>query len=190
MLLARSGGNESVFGIVSGVLGAGGIIGGLYVSFCKLPKSPVKMIYISAALSFIMGDLLMGIGQNLAILCLSGLFASIPSPFIYAGQNVIIYNQISRDIQGRIFAVKNAVQYATIPIGILLGGSLAEYLFEPFLQSSKPTALILQKIVGTGAGSGMAVMFLCTGILGFLTCLIWYKKREIKELDKPHTKIV
>lgn len=64
MLLARSGGNNSVFGIVSGLLGAGGMIGGLYVSFFRLPKSSVKTIYFSAAFSFITGDLLMGLGQN------------------------------------------------------------------------------------------------------------------------------
>jgi DHA3 family macrolide efflux protein-like MFS transporter len=182
MLLARSGGNDNILGIVSGLLGVGGIVGGLYVSFFKLPKNSIKMIYFSAALSFIMGDLLMGVGQNVWIWCIAGLAASVPIPFVNAGQNVIIYNHISTEMQGRIFAVRNAVQYVTIPIGILLGGFLADYVFEPFMQSGKPLALLLQKIVGTGAGSGMAVMFLCTGILGCATSILWYRNSRIRKL--------
>lgn len=182
MLLARSGGNDNVFGIVSGLLGVGGIAGGLYVSFFKLPKSSIKTIYFSAAFSFIAGDLLMGLGQNVWNWCIAGLAASVPIPFISVGQNVILYHRISIEMQGRVFAVRNAVQYATIPIGILLGGFLADYVFEPFMQSGKPLALLLQRVVGAGAGSGMAVMFLCTGVLGCSTSILWYRNHEIKKM--------
>lgn len=182
MLLARSGGNETILGTVSGLLGVGGIAGGLYVSFFKIPKSPVKMIYFSAAFSFIAGDLLMGLGSNIWIWCIAGIAASVPIPFISAGQNVIIYQSLSKDMQGRVFAVRNAVQYASIPMGILTGGFLADYVFEPFMQTRHPLALLLQGIVGSGSGSGMSVMFLCTGILGFITSILWYRNPELKKL--------
>lgn len=182
MLLARSGGNETVLGTVSGLLGVGGIAGGLYVSFFKIPKSPVKMIYFSAAFSFIAGDLLMGLGSNIWIWCIAGIAASVPIPFISAGQNVIIYQSLSKDMQGRVFAVRNAVQYASIPMGILTGGFLADYVFEPFMQNRHPLALFLQGIVGSGSGSGMSIMFLCTGILGFITSILWYRNPELKKL--------
>lgn len=183
MLLARSGGSNHVLGIVSGLLGAGGIAGGLYVSFMKQPKNPVKMIYLSAALSFIAGDLLIGLGQNLLPWCIAALIASTPIPFISAGQHVLIYRHIPPQIQGRVFAMRNAIQHASIPIGILLGGFLANYVFEPFMISDLPLALVLQKLVGSGAGSGMAVMFLCTGILGFATSILWYRNSEIRKLN-------
>ena len=182
MLLARSGGNDNVFGLVSGLLGVGGIVGGLYVSCFKLPKSSIKMIYVSAVFSFMAGDLLIGVGQNVVLWCIAGLAASVPIPFINAGQNIIIYNHISKEMQGRIFAARNTMQYATITIGILLGGFLADYVFEPFMLTDKSLAVLLQKIVGTGAGSGMAVMFLCTGILGGTTSILWYGNSEIRKL--------
>ncbi|MFL0196551.1 MFS transporter [Clostridium sp. WILCCON 0269] len=182
MILARSGGNDNVLGIVSGVLGIGGIVGGLIVSFVKLPNDNLKLMYFSAAFSFAFGDLLMGLGQNSYIWCLAAIAASIPMPFINAGQNVIMYNIIPTEMQGRVFAVRNAVQYCTIPIAILLGGASADYIFEPFMLSDNKCALLLRKIVGTGAGSGMAVMFLCTGILGFLTSVLWYQNKNIRKL--------
>lgn len=184
MLLARSGGNDTVFGLVSGLLGIGGIAGGLYTSFFKLPGNSIKTIYFSAAFSFILGDLLMGLGRNPWIWCIAGLAASVPIPFINASTNVILYHCVPAKMQGRVFAVRNAVQYATIPIGILLGGILADYVFEPLMQSDHMIALVLRRIVGTGNGSGMAVMFLCTGILGCLTSILWYKNRDIQKLNK------
>lgn len=182
MILARSAGSNNVLGIVSGILGLGGVVGGLIVSFVRFTNDNVKLIYFSAAFSFIFGDVLMGLGKTLTLWCIGSLAASVPIPFISAGQNVIMYNSIPKDMQGRVFAVRNAVQYCTIPVGILLGGYLADYVFEPFMMSDSVYAEYLQRLVGTGAGSGMAVMFLCTGVLGFLTCIIWYKNKDITEL--------
>lgn len=182
MILARSGNNDHILGIVSGILGVGGIIGGLLVSFFKLPGNTVKVIYLSAAISFVAGDLLMGLGQSPLIWCIAGFAASIPIPFVSAGQNVIVYQRVPNKMQGRVFAVRNAIQYCTTPCGILLGGFLADYVFEPFMLSTSPLALSLQRLVGKGAGSGMAVMFLCTAVLGSVSSLLWYKNKHIKKL--------
>ena len=182
MLLAKSGGDDTILGMVNGILGVGGIIGGLIVSLKKLTTDNLKLIYFSAAFSFLFGDILMGIGRSGLEWSIAAIAASMPIPFISVGQNMIMYNTIPEQIQGRVFAVRNAVQYCTIPAGILLGGFLADYVFEPFMHSGHVLTLYLQKIVGNGAGSGMSVMFLCTGILGFLTSVLWYSNKDIKSL--------
>lgn len=66
----------------------------------------------------------------------------------------------------------------------MLGGALADYVFEPYMKSTTIFALILQRIVGAGDGSGMAVMFLCTGILGSVTSMIWCWNKQIRKLQK------
>ena len=78
-----------------------------------------------------------------------------------ANQNTILYQKIPVAMQGRVFAVRNAIQYSTIPVGIVLGGWLADYVFEPFMASGNGMAWLLGRIVGDNAGSGMAAMFLC-----------------------------
>ncbi|MDE7222578.1 MAG: hypothetical protein K2O34_02205 [Acetatifactor sp.] len=79
--------------------------------------------------------------------------------------------------------MRNAVQYSTIPIGILLGGVLADYVFEPLMSSGSSMAAALGRLVGSGSGSGMAVMFLCTGVCGFLVSAFSYRNREIRKLN-------
>lgn len=182
MILARSGNNSIVLGIVNAMIGIAGILGGILVSAGIFSKDNLKMIYVSAALSFLFGDVMMGIGRNGLLWSLAGIAASLPIPFINAGQNVILYQKVPEEMQGRVFAVRNAIQFSTIPIGILLGGFLADYVFEPFMKQDNPLASFLHCLVGEGAGSGMAVMFLCTGICGCLFSCLSYRRKEIQDL--------
>ncbi len=182
MILSRSANDSVTLGIVNAVMGIGGIVGGIIVSIGKVNASSAKMIYISAFVSFLLGDIMMGIGRNVIVWSIAGLAASLPIPFINAGQMVILYRNIPEEIQGRIFAVRNAIQFSSIPLGILLGGLLADYVFEPFMLMENSVTLFLRMLVGKGKGSGMAVMFLCTGILGALFSFLFYRRKDIRNL--------
>ncbi|XCP85929.1 MFS transporter [Roseburia hominis] len=182
MILSRSANDSVILGIVNAVMGMGGIAGGIIVSTGKVKASSAKMIYISALLSFLLGDLMMGIGRNVIAWSFAGLAASMPIPFIQAGQMVILYRNIPEELQGRVFAVRNAIQFGSIPLGILLGGLLADYVFEPFMLRDNVVTLALRVLVGEGVGSGMAVMFLCTGVLGASFSFMFYRRKDIREL--------
>lgn len=184
MVLARGGNDSLTLGLVNRAVGTGGIIGGLLVSSGKINAKSTQMIYISAGLSFLLGDLAMGLGRNGFEWALAGFAASFPAPFIYAGQAEILYRRVPREIQGRIFALRNAIQFSTIPAGILLGGFWADRVFEPFMKSGRPLALFLQSLVGRGDGAGMAVMFLCTGAIGSSFCFAAYRQKAIQEIDR------
>ncbi len=183
MILTRSSGNSVTLGIVNACMGAGGIAGGIIVSVKKESRHKAVAIYVSAALSFLFGDLLMAVGKNVFWWSAAAVCASLPIPFIMANQNTILYRKIPAAMQGRVFAVRNAIQYSTIPVGIILGGWLADYVFEPFMASGNRLAGMLGTIVGDNAGSGMAAMFLCTGICGFTVSMASCFNREIKKLN-------
>lgn len=182
MILSRTGNDSVALGIVNAAMGIGGIIGGIIVATGRFSKNNAKMIYVSAMFSFLLGDVTMGVSRNVIFWSFAAVAASLPIPFISAGQNVIMYQTVPPELQGRVFAVRNAVQYATIPLGILLGGFLADYVFEPYMMTQNGVTDLLHILVGEGAGSGMAVMFLCTGILGSLFSLISYRQKDIRNL--------
>lgn len=183
MILARSADNSIALGTVNACMGVGGIAGGIIVSLKKESHRKAVSIYLSAALSFLFGDLMMAVGRNVIWWSAAAIAASLPIPFIMANQNAIMYRKIPEDMQGRVFAVRNAIQYSTIPVGIILGGYLADYVFQPFMASGNRLSGMLGTIVGNGAGSGMAVMFLCTGICGFTVSMASCFNREIRKLD-------
>lgn len=184
MILARSADSSITLGVVNAFMGIGGIAGGIIVSVKKESRRKALAIYVSAALSFLFGDLMMAAGRNVFWWSAAAAAASLPVPFIMANQNAILYRRIPAEIQGRVFAVRNAIQYSTIPAGIVLGGFLADKVFEPFMTSGSAAAGVLEKLVGSGAGSGMASMFLCTGIFGFAVSIASCFNREIRKLDR------
>ena len=87
------------------------------------------------------------------------------------------------DLASFVFAFCVLLFFITIPVGIILGGWLADYVFEPFMVSGNRLAEMLEIIVGDSAGSGMAAMFLCTGICGFTVSIASCFNREIKKLN-------
>lgn len=56
-----------------------------------------------------------------------------------------IISDSSNKAAGKNIRYKKVVQYLTIPVGILLGGYLADYVFEPLMASNYPVSMILQK---------------------------------------------
>ncbi len=183
MILARSSSDSVVLGSVNGCMGIGGILGGVLVSVKGESRKKADLIYRSAALSFLLGDLVMAVGRNVFFWSFAAFAASLPLPFLMAAQNLILYKKVPEAIQGRVFAARNVLQFCTIPFGILLGGYLADHVFEPLMSSGIGVADFLGKIVGTGAGSGMAVMFLCTGICGFFMSIAALSNKEIQKLN-------
>lgn len=183
MILARSSSDSVVLGSVNGCMGIGGILGGVLVSVKGESRKKADLIYRSAALSFLLGDLVMAVGRNVFFWSFAAFAASLPLPFLMAAQNLILYKKVPEAIQGRVFAARNVLQFCTIPFGILLGGYLADHVFEPLMSSGIGIADFLGKVVGTGAGSGMAVMFLCTGICGFFMSIAALSNKEIQKLN-------
>lgn len=188
MILSRTNNDNNILGIVSGTIGIGGIIGGFIVTFLKLPKNKIKIIFLGSAFSFLFGDITMGIGQDIVMWIIGAGLASFPISFIMAAQMEILYYKIPKNIQGRVFAVRNSIQYCTIPVGLLLGGFLAEYVFEPFMKRDISIVYLLNRIVGSGDGSGMGLMFICTGILGSISSIILYKTKYIRKLEEEYQK--
>jgi DHA3 family macrolide efflux protein-like MFS transporter len=84
------------------------------------------------------------------------------------------------DFQGRVFAFKYGIQSGMIPIGIICGGVLADFVFEPYMLKGEN---FFNSFLGSNNGSGMALMFFGTGILGSIVSLIGLLNRRLRKLE-------
>lgn len=184
MILSRTNNNEMLLGLVTSAIGVGGIIGGIMVTLMKPPKSRVKTIFNSCALSFFLCDVLLGASKNIYVWVFGAIAGNIAIPFLNGSEISILRTKIPVDIQGRIFSIRSAIQFSTIPIGYLLGGILSDKVFEPLMLKSVLMQQTIGKIVGIGRGSGMAIIFLITGTIGILLSMIFKHNSKINELDK------
>ncbi len=183
MVLTRTSNNETILGLVTSAIGLGGIAGSLIVSIAKPTKNHVKNIFFCGALSFFLCDLFMGAGRSYIIWITAAFAGNLPIPLLNASENYLLMAKIPEYIRGRVFAIRGTLQFVTLPVGYLAGGLLADKVFEPMMRGTGAIQELLGKIVGTGSGAGMALIFIMTGTTGFLTSIIFYRNRHIRELD-------
>lgn len=183
LILARTGDNQSILGIVSSTIGIGTLIGSIIVTMSRPAKRKTRVIFISLAASFLLANILWAIGQNAWIWVFAAFAGNFPLPFISANLTTIMRTKVPAQIQGRVFATRDTLQFFTRPLGLFLSGILADKVFEPFMQSVSPLQRLLCAIVGTGKGSGIAVMFLITGVTGVVSSLLSLGNPVYKELD-------
>ena len=182
MLLSRQGGGQQVLGLVQTFTGLATLAGGLLVTLLKAPRSRVKAIWGSLMFSMSTENLLLALGRTPAVWCLGAVLGWLFIPVMNANMDALFRYRIPVSMQGRVFSVRNTLQFFTIPLGYLLGGFLVDRALEP-LMATQPPAL-LSRLLGSGKGAGAALLFLILAALGTVTCLAFRGDKHIWKLDR------
>jgi predicted MFS family arabinose efflux permease len=168
MILARTGGDAVALGVVRTVMGVGGVAGGLIVTLWGGPKNKVKGYLVGTGLSFLICDFLTAISRTPLAWSISGFLSELSIPFMVSPYFALWQVVVPPDVQGKVFSVREMVQVSSQPIGYLIGGLLADLVFEPAMQPGGMFTRSFGWLVGSGAGAGMSAMFLFTSVFGGL----------------------
>ena len=173
MLLSRENGGETVLGLVNAVTGGASLVGGVIATLLPPPKNRVRAICGALMLSMSTENFLLAFGRTPWVWCAGAVLGWLLIPLMNANMDVIFRTAIPVDMQGRVYACRNTLQFFTIPLGYFLGGLLVDRVFEPLLASVSSDGL-LAFLFGLGKGSGAAALFFVLGLAGVLVCLIFY----------------
>ena len=168
LVIPKSG--NSMLGIVTSCSGIAMVLGSLIASVMPKPKDRVRTIYLTMLFSLGTENFLLAFSRNPLIWCIGQVLGWILVPVMGANQNVIMRNTIPVDLQGRVYACRNTLQFFTIPIGLAVGGFMVDCICEPFMASVQPGQL-LSILFGSGKGSGAAMMMFLLGMAGTILCL-------------------
>lgn len=92
--------------------------------------------------------------------------------------------RVPHALQGRVFALREAIAVAALPLGLLLVTPLAEFVLEPRLQADGAWADTLGALLGAGPGRGMALVFVVAGLLNLLVLAVGWSMPRIRQLDR------
>lgn len=179
-VLPNPRGGSSVLGLVTSCAGIAMIIGSLIVSALSKPKDRVKVIYLTMLFSLGTENFLLAFSREPALWCIGQIIGWILVPVMSANLDVILRTGIPVELQGRVYACRNTLQFFTIPIGLFLGGFMVDTVCEPFMRVYGDMT-ILKTLFGTGKGSGAALMMFILGAGGSLLCIV-----TGKQLKKYH----
>lgn len=182
MVLSRNGGGKDALGAVSTCVGVATLIGSLIVTFMPKPKSRRKVICLSLLFSMSTENFFLSFGNTPVLWCIGAILGWIFIPLMSANLDVIMRSNVPADMQGRVYSVRNTLQFFTIPLGYFAGGLFVDTVAEP-LMASMPDNSLLCTIFGTGKGSGAALTFFIIGITGVVVCLIFNNNKFIKQIE-------
>lgn len=172
MVLSKSTGGETVLGIVNTCVGAATLCGSVLITLLPPPKNRVRTICLCLFLSMSTENFMLALGRHPLVWCIGAILGWLMIPIMNANMDVIFRVTIPPNMQGRVYACRNTLQFFTIPVGYLLGGILVDRVFEPMLAAQQGCGVLVQ-LFGAEKGAGAAALFFVIGVAGVMICIIF-----------------
>lgn len=183
MVLSRSLMNELVFGSVSSAGAIGGVVGGVLMSAWGGPKKKIHGVLGGWIFTGILSIFLMGLGRGLVVWAIASFLGSFLVPILNGSNQAIWQAKVAPDVQGRVFSIRRLIAWFVTPLATLVAGPLADRVMEPAISNDTWLAMISNPITGGGAGSGMSVMFLISGVAIVLVGLSGYAIAQVRDVE-------
>ncbi|MEL7227714.1 MAG: MFS transporter, partial [Cyanobacteria bacterium J06576_12] len=183
MILARSGGDAQVLGLVTTAAGVGGVLGALWVGISGgfNPRIHGMLLGFIATGLF---KVLLAVGQTPLVWMLAHFAATLAIPLFYSSSNAIWYAKVPPEFQGRVLAADQMIGLGVGAIAPLIAGPLADQVFEPAMQAEGAISAVFSPLFGNGPGSGMALMYAIASALMALVGLGGYSFRQLRGVEQ------
>lgn len=186
MVLSKGTGGEKALGMVNSVIGISMLIGSVLASAVPAPKNRVRTIFLCLFISMGTENIMLALGHSPLVWCVGGFLGYILIPLMSTNLDAIMRLRVLDEIQGRVYSVRNTFQFFTIPAGYFLGGFLVDKVFEPFM-ARFAAGTFLERVFGSGKGSGAALLFFVIAFAGVAVCIIFRTSHSIRALEKEET---
>jgi MFS family permease len=179
MVLSKA--NETTLGLVNSCVGIATLFGSLVATFFPKRRSRIKVICNCLLFSMSTESFLLSFGNHTIIWCIGSVLGWMLIPLMGANYDVIFRSNVPKEMQGRVYSVRNTLQFFTIPVGYFLGGFLVDEVFEPFMENTEIS--LFTNIFGNGKGSGASLLFFIIGAAGVMVCLIFRRIKSLRKLE-------
>ncbi len=185
-ILGRTGNNQAVLGMVESFTALGVLAGSLLATLMKPAKKRTRLIFVATGLVF-SGNIIQSLTSRPWLWCAAAFGSYLAAVIMNVNETTLMREKVPPEMQGRVFSAKSTLQNFTIPPALLLGGLLADTVFEPFMMTDSPARQALSGLFGTGKGAGIGLMFFIVGIAGMLISFTRLRKPVYRELDRTET---
>jgi len=182
MILARTDSNAAVFGFVQSAAGIGGVAGGVLMSAWGGFRRRVYGVLLGWLISFL-GMIVLGASQALPWWVVGAVLTSAVGPLTNASNQAIWQAKVASDVQGRVFSARRLIAWFTNPISPIIGGVLADKVFEPAMIHSGTLASTWSWLVGSGPGAGMGLVMVLSALIGLMVPVLAYLTPAVRHAE-------
>ncbi|HRQ23805.1 MAG TPA: MFS transporter [Anaerolineales bacterium] len=181
MVLSRF--TADVLGLIQTVMGIGMLAGSIVMSVWGGAKRRIP-----AAIGFIVlgvsGFIVAGLNPSPYVIGAGIFILMFFIPLASGNSQVVFQTKVARDVQGRVFSVRSAISQSMMPIAFLTAGPIADRFFEPLMSEGGALAnTFLGQWLGTGAGRGIALMYILAGLVAIVVSIFVYANPRIRNLE-------
>lgn len=169
-------------GLVMTIGGVGLLLGSLLMSAWGGGKRKVLTVFGAYAL-VALGVLLAGLAQSVWLLGTAVFLAFFFLPTVMGGSRAIMQAKVAPDVQGRVFALNGMFYTLSFAAAYLIGGSLADRVFEPLMDVGGLLSDSIGQLIGVGPGRGMGLMFVMMGLLAMGTAVSAFAYPRIRNVE-------
>ncbi len=184
MVLSRTANDPLILSYVVSAGAIGQVAGGVVLGVWGGPRRKIHGVLLGMAVASLLGGVVLGLGRDWIIWAAASFGGSFFIIIVNGSNQAIWQSKVAPDIQGRVFAVRRLIAQISAPLAMFAAGPAAELVFEPGMGAGGGLAPIFGPIVGTGPGTGMALMFVITGILGIAVGLGGYAFRNVRDVER------
>jgi MFS family permease len=183
MILSRTGNDSLVLGSVQSAFGVGGVAGGLLMSAWGGPKRRVNGLLLGLTGNALLGTLVLGLGRSAPMWIAAAFMIMFVNPITNGCSQAIWQSKVPPELQGRVFSTRALIAQASQPVAMFMAGPLADRLLEPAMMSDGALAPAFGWLVGTGPGSGMALIFIAASLIGASASLGGYAFDAVRNVE-------
>ena len=104
-------------------------------------------------------------------------------PLVNSCSQAIWQSKTPLAVQGRVFAVRMIFALSTAPLAYAIAGPLTDKVFEPLLATDGPFAESIGQMIGVGAGRGIGLLFVVTGMITVLVTGIGFLMPRLRSVE-------
>ncbi|SDX04380.1 Predicted arabinose efflux permease, MFS family [Marininema mesophilum] len=182
-LIMKLENSKDVLGIVMTTAGIGMLLGGIVQSIWGGPQKKIRGILLSTVLVGIC-IIWQGLFPNVISITIVFFMVLFCSPIMAGCSQSIWQVKVASDVQGRVFAFRGTIAWASLPISYSLAGPFADKVFEPMLSHNGLLATSVGAFIGIGPGRGIAFLMICLGICMLLIVFVAMFNPRLLNVEK------
>jgi hypothetical protein len=125
-----------------------------------------------------------GLAPSALLITIAAFFFTLGMPLVGASSQPIWQRKVPVDVQGRVFGIRLMIATGAMPLAYLISGPLVDFVLEPLMAPSGALANSVGRLIGTGEGRGIGLLFMILGILAAISVVVGYLYPRLRFVEE------
>ncbi len=172
----------AALGLVLTAMGTGMLAGAVVASGLARAEGGIRRL-LRYDVMLVVAMLAAGVATTPARVAVIGFVFLFGLAGMMAEEQAVWQVRVPAAAQGRVFALRRAITWASLPVSYAIAGPLADSVFTPALSAGGALAVPLGPLFGAGPGRGIALLLMCAGVAKAVVVVAGSADYKLKRLE-------